>query len=80
MELSSFQLEQLAQIRRAPRVALLTNLTPNHLDRHGTFANYCAAKENIFKFQGHLVFHGVDHLRKDIRQTWDYSSPQHIIL
>ncbi len=51
LELSSFQLEQLAQIRKAPRVSLLTNLTPNHLDRHGTFANYCAAKENIFKFQ-----------------------------
>ncbi len=51
LELSSFQLEQLAQIQKAPKVALLTNLTPNHLDRHGTFANYCAAKESIFKFQ-----------------------------
>jgi UDP-N-acetylmuramoylalanine--D-glutamate ligase len=51
LELSSFQIEQLAQIRKAPQVALLTNLTPNHLDRYGTFANYCAAKENIFKFQ-----------------------------
>jgi len=51
LELSSFQLQQLAQIRKAPKVALLTNLTPHHLDRHGTFANYCAAKENIFKFQ-----------------------------
>ncbi|MBN2270673.1 MAG: UDP-N-acetylmuramoyl-L-alanine--D-glutamate ligase [Sedimentisphaerales bacterium] len=51
LELSSFQLEQLAQIEKAPKVALLTNLTPNHLDRHGTFAAYCAAKENIFKFQ-----------------------------
>ncbi|MCH8119045.1 MAG: UDP-N-acetylmuramoyl-L-alanine--D-glutamate ligase [Planctomycetes bacterium] len=51
LELSSFQLEQLAEIQKAPNVALLTNLTPNHLDRHGTFANYCAAKENIFKFQ-----------------------------
>jgi len=51
LELSSFQLEQLAQIQEAPKVALLTNLTPNHLDRHGTFANYCAAKKNIFKFQ-----------------------------
>ena len=51
LELSSFQLEQLAEIQKAPDVALLTNLTPNHLDRHGTFANYCAAKENIFKFQ-----------------------------
>jgi len=51
LELSSFQLEQLAQIERAPKIALLTNLTPNHLDRHGTFENYCAAKQNIFKFQ-----------------------------
>jgi UDP-N-acetylmuramoylalanine--D-glutamate ligase len=51
LELSSFQIEQLAQIRKAPAVALLTNLTPNHLDRYGTFENYCAAKEGIFKFQ-----------------------------
>jgi UDP-N-acetylmuramoylalanine--D-glutamate ligase len=51
LELSSFQIEQLAQIQKAPQVALLTNLTPNHLDRYGTFAAYCTAKENIFKFQ-----------------------------
>lgn len=51
LELSSFQIEQLAQIQQAPKVALLTNLTPNHLDRYGTFGDYCAAKESIFKFQ-----------------------------
>jgi len=51
LELSSFQLEQLAQIKKAPQIALLTNLTPNHLDRYGTFADYCTAKKNIFKFQ-----------------------------
>ena len=51
LELSSFQTEQLAQIQKGPKVALLTNLTPNHLDRYGTFAGYLAAKENIFKFQ-----------------------------
>ncbi|RKY22933.1 MAG: UDP-N-acetylmuramoyl-L-alanine--D-glutamate ligase [Planctomycetota bacterium] len=51
LELSSFQLERLAQIAKGPKVALLTNLTPNHLDRHGSFADYCAAKENMFKFQ-----------------------------
>ncbi|MCJ7673829.1 MAG: UDP-N-acetylmuramoyl-L-alanine--D-glutamate ligase, partial [Sedimentisphaerales bacterium] len=51
LELSSFQLEQLAEIRKAPNVSLLTNLTPNHLDRYRTFADYCATKENIFKFQ-----------------------------
>jgi UDP-N-acetylmuramoylalanine--D-glutamate ligase len=51
LELSSFQIEQLAEIGKAPDIALLTNLTPNHLDRYGTFENYCASKENIFKFQ-----------------------------
>ena len=51
IELSSFQIEQLAMIKKAPDVALLTNLTPNHLDRYGTFENYCAAKKHIFEFQ-----------------------------
>ncbi len=51
LELSSFQTEQMAQIEKAPKVSLLTNLTPNHLDRHGTFSAYCAAKENMFKYQ-----------------------------
>jgi UDP-N-acetylmuramoylalanine--D-glutamate ligase len=51
LELSSFQLEQLAEVEMAPQIALLTNLTPNHLDRHGTFEAYCTAKENIFRFQ-----------------------------
>jgi UDP-N-acetylmuramoylalanine--D-glutamate ligase len=51
LELSSFQIEQLAQSRQAPQVALLTNLTPNHLDRYGTFENYCRAKEFLFQYQ-----------------------------
>jgi len=51
LEISSFQVEQLAQVRRGPQVALLTNLTPNHLDRYGTFEAYCAAKEGLFQFQ-----------------------------
>lgn len=51
LEISSFQVEQLMEIGKAPRVSLLTNLTPNHLDRYGTFEAYCAAKEGLFKFQ-----------------------------
>jgi len=51
LELSSFQIEQLAQIRKMPKVALLTNLTPNHLDRYGSFEEYCKAKELMFKYQ-----------------------------
>ncbi len=51
LEISSFQSEDLANIEKAPKIALLTNLTPNHLDRHGTFEEYCKAKENLFKYQ-----------------------------
>jgi UDP-N-acetylmuramoylalanine--D-glutamate ligase len=35
----------------SPRVAVLTNLAPNHLDWHGTFEHYRASKENIRRFQ-----------------------------
>jgi len=48
MELSSFQLDLMT---RSPRVACITNLTPNHLDRHGTMDAYIAAKRRILDFQ-----------------------------
>ena len=49
-ELSSFQLEDTSTL--APRVAVLLNLEPDHLDRHGTFEAYAAAKLRIFESQG----------------------------
>ncbi|HEY57471.1 MAG TPA: UDP-N-acetylmuramoyl-L-alanine--D-glutamate ligase [Anaerolineae bacterium] len=49
MELSSFQLELMT---RSPQVAAVLNITPNHLDRHGTMAAYTAAKARIVDFQG----------------------------
>lgn len=51
LEISSFQIDQLAPIGKAPKVSLLTNLTPNHLDRYGTFEAYCASKEALFSLQ-----------------------------
>ncbi len=51
LELSSFQLDQLPEIGISPHVALVTNLLPNHLDRHGTMEAYGQAKKNIFRFQ-----------------------------
>lgn len=51
LELSSFQLEDAAAIEWSPRVAVVTNLSPNHLDRHGTMDAYAAAKQNILRFQ-----------------------------
>lgn len=49
MELSSFQLELMTS---SPQVAALLNLTPNHLDRHGTVEEYARAKAKILRFQG----------------------------
>jgi UDP-N-acetylmuramoylalanine--D-glutamate ligase len=48
LEMSSFQLEWL---KSSPRVAVVTNLTPNHLDRHHTMAEYAAAKLRIVQYQ-----------------------------
>ena len=49
VEISSFQLEWTADFR--PRIAVLLNVTEDHLDRYRSFADYCAAKERIFQAQ-----------------------------
>ncbi len=51
LELSSFQLEDAASIKRSPNLAAITNIRDNHLDRHGNMAEYASAKANIFRFQ-----------------------------
>jgi UDP-N-acetylmuramoylalanine--D-glutamate ligase len=49
-EASSFQLEDTLEF--APEGAVLVNLAPDHLDRHGTFEGYLAAKLQVFARQG----------------------------
>jgi UDP-N-acetylmuramoylalanine--D-glutamate ligase len=48
LELSSFQLDQMTI---SPNIAAILNITPNHLDRHGTMETYTAAKARILAFQ-----------------------------
>lgn len=48
-EVSSFQLETARSFR--PKVAVILNITPDHLDRHGSMENYVAAKEKILIYQ-----------------------------
>lgn len=48
LELSSFQLELMSI---SPNIAAIVNITPNHLDRHGTLNAYTNAKANILKYQ-----------------------------
>jgi len=49
LEVSSFQLESTDEFH--PSIAVILNITPDHLDRHGSFENYAMAKERIFAAQ-----------------------------
>ncbi len=60
VELSSFQLMDMTH---SPHRALITNLSPNHLDVHKDMEEYVEAKKNIFRFQGKddlLILNGDD--------------------
>ena len=61
LEVSSFQLETVETFK--PKIALVLNITPDHLDRHGTFEAYAALKARVTEFQtaeDFLILNGED--------------------
>ncbi len=68
MELSSFQLELM---NKSPEIACITNVTPNHLDRHGSMEEYTRAKARILDFQNKS---DVAILNRDDRGSWNLRS------
>jgi UDP-N-acetylmuramoylalanine--D-glutamate ligase len=61
LEVSSFQLETIEEFH--PKIAVVLNITPDHLDRHGSFEAYAAAKTRITENQSaddFLVLNGED--------------------
>ncbi len=50
LEISSYQMDLCPTFR--PDISVLLNITPDHLDRHGNFKNYAAAKERVFEGEG----------------------------
>ncbi|MBP6886366.1 MAG: UDP-N-acetylmuramoyl-L-alanine--D-glutamate ligase [Candidatus Pacebacteria bacterium] len=50
-ELSSFVLEYFDHLKRSPKIAIVTNLYRDHLNRHGTMEEYAKAKARIFQYQ-----------------------------
>jgi UDP-N-acetylmuramoylalanine--D-glutamate ligase len=76
-ELSSFQLEDIHEFR--PRIALLLNLEPDHLDRHGSFEAYRAAKLRIFENQREddtaVVRRDLDHTGRARRVDFSADDP-----
>ena len=84
LELSSFQLERTPLVGWSPHVAVITNVSPNHLDWHGGFAAYLAAKLNIVRFQQPgrdvIIIQDTQELRRsfdelfgDLSGIWRYS-------
>jgi UDP-N-acetylmuramoylalanine--D-glutamate ligase len=57
LEMSSYQIDLCPTFR--PNISVLMNITPDHLDRHGSFEGYVAAKERIFEGAGVAVC-GID--------------------
>jgi UDP-N-acetylmuramoylalanine--D-glutamate ligase len=64
LEISSFQLDQMSV---STNVATILNLTPNHLDRHGTMEAYTAAKARLLDFQSS---DGIAVLGRDDAGSW----------
>ncbi len=63
VEVSSFQLEAIRRFR--PKVAVLLNITPDHLEHHGSLENYVSAKGRLFRNQtgdDHAVLNADDEL------------------
>ncbi len=79
LELSSFQLERALPLNLA--VATVLNVSPDHLDRHGTLSNYHAAKHRIFRGCQHAVFNPADPLTMPLlpasvtQHTWRMGAP-----
>jgi UDP-N-acetylmuramoylalanine--D-glutamate ligase len=70
LELSSFMLEETPRVEWSPRIAVVTNLFANHLDRHNTMEGYAAAKQNILRFQqpGDVAIVNGDH---EVVSSWE---------
>jgi UDP-N-acetylmuramoylalanine--D-glutamate ligase len=63
IELSSWQLEALDEHRLGPQVAVITNVSPDHLDSYDSYADYAATKRTIARHGGRdavVVFNGDD--------------------
>ena len=75
-ELSSFQLETIKEFRA--NVAICLNVTPNHLDRYDSFADYAAAKHRIFLNQ---PADDVSILSADdkVTSTWNAGLKAHVV-
>ncbi len=64
LELSSFQLERVRALNAD--VAVILNVTPDHMDRYNTMADYHRAKQRIFRGARHVIFNRDDALTQPL--------------
>ncbi|NTU78795.1 MAG: UDP-N-acetylmuramoyl-L-alanine--D-glutamate ligase [Chloroflexales bacterium] len=78
LELSSFQLERLGGAGLSPRYSLVTNLSPDHLNWHGSMEAYAASKRQIYRHQGPddvVALNGADDGSAEYCTLWEDGHP-----
>lgn len=67
LELSSWQLQGFAQIKKSPHISLITSIFPDHLNRYRSMQEYINDKKNIFRFQTRGDYLLLNREQKEIR-------------
>ena len=78
LEISSFQLELLSRIEMSPHISIVTNIAPNHLDRHKTMENYIDSKKTIIHYQTEEDYTILNYDDPTLRE-WEGECKSHIL-
>jgi UDP-N-acetylmuramoylalanine--D-glutamate ligase len=78
LEISSFQLELLSRIEMSPHISIVTNIAPNHLDRHKTMENYIDSKKTIIHYQTEEDYTILNYDDPALRE-WEGECKSHIL-
>ena len=78
LEISSFQLELLSRIEMSPHISIVTNIAPNHLDRHKTMENYIDSKKTIIHYQKEDDYTILNYDDPTLRE-WEGECKSHIL-
>ncbi|MBU0597859.1 UDP-N-acetylmuramoyl-L-alanine--D-glutamate ligase [Patescibacteria group bacterium] len=70
LELSSWQLEDIIQLKKSPNIAVVTNILPDHLNRYKSFPEYIKAKTLITKYQCHNDIAILNYQDKNVKQKF----------
>lgn len=78
LELSSFQLKELSSIKKSPHISIVTNISPNHLDRHTGMDDYIQAKKSIVTYQKPENYAILNYDDPELRK-WEKECKSHVL-